>query len=127
MHANPRPSPLGTGDGFAVQILAANIFALRQYLLRWCLAARIIGVLPKAIHDHHLPQYITAVLDNEPCMKRIVLHLLAGGVFLGACVPQSIVIKPVRVEPIHMTVDVNIHDQAKEGKTEDARSDGTGK
>lgn len=60
-------------------------------------------------------------------MKRIALRLLAGSVFLGACVPQSIVIKPVRVEPIHMTVDVNIHDQAKKDKTEDVPSDGTGK
>jgi hypothetical protein len=63
------------------------------------------------------------VLDNEPLMNRVGLALLAGGIFLGACVPQKIQFAPLRVEPIHMTVDVNIHDKEKSAKPGEAASD----
>lgn len=56
-------------------------------------------------------------------MNGIGLALLAGSIFLGACFPQKIQIEPVRVEPIHMTVDVNIHDKANPAKPADAGTD----
>lgn len=45
-------------------------------------------------------------------MKVIAMCLLLGSSFVGgACVPNTIKVKPVLVEPIHLTVDVNINDQ----------------
>lgn len=39
-------------------------------------------------------------------MKRIALVLL-----LGACGAQQVKVEPVKIEPIHITVDVNLHDR----------------
>jgi hypothetical protein len=39
-------------------------------------------------------------------MSSIVLAILA----LGACGTQTLRVEPVKVEPIHMTVDINLHD-----------------
>jgi hypothetical protein len=52
-------------------------------------------------------------------MKLITLGLLAGITLMCACVPQTIQVKPLRVEPIHMTVDVVIHDKADASKPKD--------
>lgn len=39
-------------------------------------------------------------------MSSIVLAVLA----LVACGTQSLRVEPIKVEPIHMTVDINLHD-----------------
>ncbi len=38
------------------------------------------------------------------------LFLLALFVLASACGTQSVKLAPVTVEPIHMTIDVNLHD-----------------
>ena len=43
-------------------------------------------------------------------MIRRLLFALAAAVTAGGCLAQTIKVDPVHVEPIHMTVDVNIHD-----------------
>ncbi len=42
-------------------------------------------------------------------MKRLFVLLV-----LGAC-GQSFKVEPVKVEPIHMTIDVNLHDAPADG------------
>ncbi len=39
-------------------------------------------------------------------MKKLVVLIV-----LGACGTQSVKIEPVTVQPIHVTIDVNVHDQ----------------
>jgi hypothetical protein len=34
----------------------------------------------------------------------VILAIMSG------CVPQKLKVDPVKVEPIHMTIDVNLHD-----------------
>lgn len=45
-------------------------------------------------------------------MKRLVTTLLLAG-----CASQKIKVDPVKVEPIHMTIDVNLHDGKPSGAT----------
>lgn len=45
-------------------------------------------------------------------MKR----LFAALVLLAACGAQQVKVAPVTIEPIHITVDVNVHDAAKTGQ-----------
>ena len=40
-------------------------------------------------------------------MKKLVLVLIV----LGACGAQRVKIEPVTVQPIHVTIDVNVRDQ----------------
>jgi hypothetical protein len=42
--------------------------------------------------------------------------LVVGSLILCACVPQRIQVAPLVVEPIHMTVDVTIHEQTDAAK-----------
>ncbi len=42
-------------------------------------------------------------------MKCIAVILLAG------CVSQKLKVEPVKVEPIHMTIDINLHDAKEPG------------
>ena len=42
-------------------------------------------------------------------MTRISSIVLAV-LMLGACGTQTLRVEPVKVEPIHMTVDINLHD-----------------
>lgn len=44
-------------------------------------------------------------------MKFVIALSLAG------CVGQKIKVEPVKVEPIHMTIDVNVHDDAAKPKS----------
>ena len=44
-------------------------------------------------------------------MTRLRLALLA--VLTASCATQNLKIEPVKVEPIHMTIDVNLHDAAQ--------------
>lgn len=46
-------------------------------------------------------------------MKARALALL---LLLGACGAQQVKVEPVKIEPIHITVDVNIH-QGPDGTT----------
>jgi uncharacterized lipoprotein YajG len=78
-----------------------------------------MGRRPKENHDTHRIQLARPVLTNECFMKLIALGLLAGCTLMCACVPQTIQVKPLRVEPIHMTVDVNIHDHVDAGTPSD--------
>lgn len=39
-------------------------------------------------------------------MKYVVITLL-----LAACGPSRLRVEPVKVEPIHLTIDVNVHDR----------------
>jgi hypothetical protein len=41
-------------------------------------------------------------------MKKCVLALLV----LVGCGAQQVKVAPVKVEPIHLTIDVNVHDKA---------------
>jgi len=43
-------------------------------------------------------------------MKRIVFVLL-----LGACGATQVKVEPVKIQPIHITVDVNLHDRDAKG------------
>jgi hypothetical protein len=38
-------------------------------------------------------------------MKSLVTSLLLAG-----CVSQKLKVEPVKVEPIHLTIDINVHD-----------------
>lgn len=38
-------------------------------------------------------------------MKKLVASLLLAG-----CVSQKLKVEPVKVEPIHLTIDINLHD-----------------
>jgi len=38
-------------------------------------------------------------------MKNLVASLLLAG-----CVSQKLKVEPVKVEPIHLTIDINLHD-----------------
>ena len=42
-------------------------------------------------------------------MKQSILRL-ATVVALAACGPTNVNIAPVKIQPIHMTIDVNLHD-----------------
>jgi hypothetical protein len=44
-------------------------------------------------------------------VKKIVLAIL-----LGACGAQQVKVEPVKVQPIHITVDVNLHDRSTDGE-----------
>lgn len=46
-------------------------------------------------------------------MKRLIAAL----VLLAACGASQVKVAPVTIEPIHITVDVNVHDAAKTGQT----------
>ena len=39
-------------------------------------------------------------------MKKILVAIL----LVGACGAQQVKVEPVKVQPIHITVDVNLHD-----------------
>ncbi|HEU0035613.1 MAG TPA: hypothetical protein VFQ53_33610 [Kofleriaceae bacterium] len=39
-------------------------------------------------------------------MKRLAIAILV----LAGCGAQTVKVEPVKVEPIHMTIDVNLHD-----------------
>jgi hypothetical protein len=43
-------------------------------------------------------------------MKRIAFTILAIATS-GACIGKTLTVAPVTVEPIHLTIDVNVHDQ----------------
>ena len=43
-------------------------------------------------------------------MKYLSLSVLLG--LLGGCGVQQLRVEPVTVEPIHVTIDVNVHDQS---------------
>jgi hypothetical protein len=43
---------------------------------------------------------------------------------LAACGTQTLRVEPVKVEPIHLTVDINLHDASRAGMST-ASSDGT--
>ena len=38
-------------------------------------------------------------------------------VLLGACGAQQVKVEPVKIEPIHITVDVNLHDKQESAGT----------
>ena len=42
-------------------------------------------------------------------MKLLILRLAAAAA-LAACAPTQVNIAPIKVQPIHMTIDVNLHD-----------------
>lgn len=44
-------------------------------------------------------------------MTRLLLVMFAA--MVAACAPKQIQIAPVKIEPIHMTVDVNLYDGTK--------------
>ena len=44
-------------------------------------------------------------------MKKILVAIL-----LGACGAQQVKVDPVKVQPIHITVDVNLHDRGPDGE-----------
>ena len=49
-------------------------------------------------------------------MRFVGLIVLGCSLLLCACVPQTIQVAPLVVEPIHMTVDVTIHESSNQGK-----------
>lgn len=40
--------------------------------------------------------------------------LAAAGLVLAACGPTRVNVAPVQIQPIHMTIDVNLHDGDKQ-------------
>jgi hypothetical protein len=40
---------------------------------------------------------------------------LLVAILLGACGAQQVRVEPVKVQPIHITVDVNLHDKSDSG------------
>jgi hypothetical protein len=44
-------------------------------------------------------------------MKNLVAALLLAG-----CVSQKLKVEPVKVEPIHLTIDINLHDSTSPSK-----------
>ncbi len=40
--------------------------------------------------------------------------LAAVGLVLAACAPTRVNVAPVQIQPIHMTIDVNLHDGDKQ-------------
>lgn len=40
-----------------------------------------------------------------------MIRLIASIALLGGCLSQRVRVEPVKVEPIHITVDVNLHDK----------------
>lgn len=43
-------------------------------------------------------------------MRTLILCLAAA---IAACGPTHVNVAPVKIEPIHMTIDVNLHDGAQ--------------
>lgn len=46
-------------------------------------------------------------------MRLLFLRLAAAATLLAACAPTQVNIAPIKVQPIHMTIDVNLHDPSK--------------
>jgi hypothetical protein len=48
-------------------------------------------------------------------MRSSILHLSAAAALatLAACGPTRVNVAPVKIEPIHMTIDVNLRDGAQ--------------
>jgi hypothetical protein len=44
---------------------------------------------------------------------RLLILRLAAAATLAACAPTQVNIAPIKVQPIHMTIDVNLHDPSK--------------
>lgn len=45
-------------------------------------------------------------------MRSPILHIAAAAA-LAACGPTNVNVAPVKIEPIHMTIDVNLRDGAQ--------------
>jgi hypothetical protein len=45
-------------------------------------------------------------------MRPLILRLAAAAA-LAACGPTHVNVAPVKIQPIHMTIDVNLHDPAQ--------------
>jgi hypothetical protein len=51
-------------------------------------------------------------------MKRVFVAVL----LLGACGSQQVKVAPLKIEPIHITVDVNLHDKGDKADKADANN-----
>jgi len=48
-------------------------------------------------------------------MRPLILRIAAAAA-LAACGPTNVNIAPVKIQPIHMTIDVNLHDASQQPK-----------
>lgn len=48
-------------------------------------------------------------------MKKLWLIVLS---LCGGCMYHAVEVEPVHVDPIHVTVDVNVHDEAQAGEAD---------